>query len=54
GFPDPSQVTGTDVEKRLAFIEVMNGLKKRIDLLASMPLETLDSMALRAIHQQAS
>lgn len=54
GFPDPSQVRGTDVEKRLAFIEVMNGLKKRVDLLASMPLEKLDSMALKEIHHKAS
>ena len=52
GFPDPSQVKGTDLEKKSAFVSVMNGLKKRIDLLASMPLETLDSMSLKAIHTQ--
>ena len=39
GFPDPSQVKGNDLEKKSAFISVMNGLKKRIDLLASMPLD---------------
>lgn len=50
GFPDPSQVVGTDLEKRAAFNEVMNGLKKRIDILASMPLEKLDSMSLKEIH----
>ena len=54
GFPDPSQVGGSDAEKRLAFIEVKNGLKKRIDFLASLPLEKLDSMALREIHQKIS
>ena len=53
GFPDPSQVGGSDVEKRAAFTAVMNGLKKRIDLLASMPLEKLDSMALKDIHNKA-
>ena len=53
GFPDPSQVTGTDLEKRTAFVAVGNGLKKRIDLLASMSLEKLDSMALKEIHQKA-
>ena len=52
GFPDPSQVKGNDLGKKSAFISVMNGLKKRIDLLASMPLETLDSMSLKAIHTQ--
>ena len=52
GFPDPSQVKGTDLEKKAAFTDVMNGLKKRIDLLASMPLETLDSMSLKEIHSK--
>jgi arsenate reductase len=50
GFPDPSQVQGSDLEKRAAFNTVMNGLKKRIDILASMPLEKLDSMTLKSIH----
>ena len=50
GFPDPSQVQGTDLEKKAAFNEVMNGLKKRIDILASMPLEKLDSLSLKEIH----
>jgi protein-tyrosine-phosphatase len=50
-FPDPSQVHGTDLEKRTAFNAVMNGLKQRIDILASMPLEKLDSMTLKAIHE---
>jgi protein-tyrosine-phosphatase len=54
GFPDPSLVTGSDAEKRLAFIEVKNGLKKRIDFLASLPLEKLDSIALREIHHKVS
>ena len=52
GFPDPSQVHGTDMEKSAAFNEVMNGLKKRLDILASMPLEKLDSMSLKNIHTQ--
>ena len=50
GFPDPSQVQGSDLEKRAAFNTVMNGLKRRIDILASMPLEKLDSMTLKSIH----
>ena len=50
GFPDPSQVQGTNLEKRTALNAVMNGLKQRIDILASMPLEKLDSMTLKEIH----
>jgi hypothetical protein len=31
----------------------MIGLKKRIELLASMPLDKLDSMSLKEIHTKA-
>ena len=48
GFPDPSQVQGGDAEKRLAFAEVMSGLKNKIDQLASLPLDTLDAPGIRA------
>jgi len=53
GFSDPSQVQGSDEEKRKAFKDVMIGLKKRIELLASMPLDRLDSMSLKEIHTKA-
>ena len=53
GFPDPSQTQGTDEDKRRAFREVMIGLRKRLDQLASMPLDKLDSMALKNIHTNA-
>jgi len=52
GFPDPSRIQGSDEEKRRSFNDVMVGLKKRIDLLAAMPLDTLDSMRLKKIHTQ--
>lgn len=53
GFPDPSQVQGGDEEKRKAFKDVMIGLKTRIDILASMSLDKLDSMSLKEIHTKA-
>ena len=53
GFPDPSQIQGTDEDKRRAFRDVMFGLKKRIDLLADLPLETLDSLSLKEIHTKS-
>jgi protein-tyrosine-phosphatase len=46
GFPDPSSVQGSDEDKRQAFKDVMWGLKKRIDMLASLPLETLDAISI--------
>lgn len=48
GFPDPSQVEGDDDAKRHAFREVMAGLQKRIDLLASLPIDKLDALSLQA------
>lgn len=52
GFPDPSKVQGSHEVQRNAFFNVMLGLKKRIDLLAQMPLDKLDSMSLQEIHHQ--
>ena len=42
GFPDPSQAEGTDEEKRRAFKDVMLGLRRKIQLLAELPLDQLD------------
>jgi arsenate reductase (thioredoxin) len=47
GFPDPSQVSGSDIDKRRAFRDVMTGLKKRIDMLGALPLEKLDAMSIQ-------
>ena len=56
GFADPSAIEGTDEDRRRAFREVMIGLQKRIELLADLPLETLDQLSrkaeLQAIHRQ--
>ena len=53
GFHDPSKVKSTDIEKKAAFISVMNGLKKRVDILAAMPLDKLDAMSLKEIHSKS-
>jgi len=47
GFPDPSQVHGSDEEKRRAFRDVMYGLKKRIELLSALPIEKLDALSIQ-------
>lgn len=52
GFPDPSQLTGNDDEKRRAFRQVHQGLQKRIDALACLPVETLDKLSLQAEIQR--
>jgi protein-tyrosine-phosphatase len=47
GLPDPAAVEGTEEEKRRAFRDAFLVLKRRIELLASLPVDTLDPLALR-------
>lgn len=47
GFPDPVQVEGSEEEKRKAFLQIMQGLLRRIDALAALPLERLDHLSLQ-------
>jgi len=47
GFPDPAAAKGPDEEKRAAFRAVFLGLKRRIELMASLKLEALDRMAIQ-------
>jgi arsenate reductase len=53
GFPDPSLVQGSDEEKQKAYRDVMIDLKKRIDLLADLPEESLDSLNIKNLHHIA-
>ena len=48
-----NQLLRTEMEKRKEFNEVKSGLKKRLDILATLPLEKLNSMSLREIHTKA-
>jgi arsenate reductase len=45
GMPDPAAVHGSDEETRPGFRDAAVTLKRRIDLMLSLPLSTLDSMA---------
>jgi arsenate reductase (thioredoxin) len=48
GVADPAAVEGTDVEKAAAFRKAFKELETRIKLFTSLPLDSLDSMALKA------
>jgi len=56
GFPDPAAVTGSDDEKRAAFAQTLRQIRNRVQLFLSLPLETLDRMAvenrMRAIGRE--
>lgn len=47
GVPDPAAVTGTETERRAAFLEAYRMLNNRISLLVSLPFESLDQLSLR-------
>ena len=48
GVPDPAAVEGTEEQKRQAFRDAAATLRRRIEALVSLPLDTLDPAALRA------
>jgi arsenate reductase (thioredoxin) len=47
GMPDPAAVERTDETKQLAFRDAALTLKRRLELLLSLPLETLQAMAIQ-------
>jgi protein-tyrosine-phosphatase len=47
GMPDPAAVGGSDEAKMRAFRDTAITLKRRIELLLSLPLERLDAMSLQ-------
>jgi protein-tyrosine-phosphatase len=47
GIPDPAAVDGREAEMRLAFADAMRMLTQRISIFVSLPIESLDRMALQ-------
>jgi len=48
GVPDPAAVRGSEEEKRRAFFDAFVALRRRIELFASLPIDSLDKLALQA------
>jgi arsenate reductase len=46
GIDDPAAVTGPDIEKEKAFVQAFKYLKTRIGVFLSLPLASIDKMAL--------
>ena len=46
GIPDPAAVEGTDEDKRAAFKEAFRLLERRVSLFLSLPIRSLDKLAL--------
>ena len=56
GFLDPAAVEGSEDEKRAVFAQTLRQIRRRVELFLSLPIETLDRMAIekkiRAIGQE--
>jgi protein-tyrosine-phosphatase len=46
GYADPSEGTGTDAEKMEAFTQTLFQIKRRLEIFTSLPLTSLNKMAL--------
>jgi protein-tyrosine-phosphatase len=46
GIADPAAVNGSEAEQRRAFMDAYTVLRRRIELLASLPLDKLDRLTL--------
>jgi arsenate reductase (thioredoxin) len=47
GIPDPASATGNEAEVRLAFADAFRMLNNRISIFVSLPLQSLDKLALK-------
>lgn len=47
GVPDPAAAEGTEAEKHLAFADTYRMLNNRISIFTSLPMNTLDRLALQ-------
>lgn len=47
GLPDPAAVEGSEVARRLAFLDAAMILRRRIELFLSLPVSRLDALSLQ-------
>jgi arsenate reductase (thioredoxin) len=47
GIPDPAEATGTEAEIRFAFADVLRMLTNRINIFVSLPIRSLEQLALQ-------
>jgi arsenate reductase (thioredoxin) len=48
GMPDPAEAVGDEAARRAAFRDALLVLRRRVELMLALPLETLERMALEA------
>ena len=48
GIEDPAAVEGTNIQKEAAFVTAFKYLRNRISILTSLPIKSIDQLALRS------
>jgi len=46
GYPDPSEVQGSDAQRMEAFRQTLHAIRRRLELLTQLPLHNLDKLRL--------
>jgi protein-tyrosine-phosphatase len=54
GYPDPSAGDGNDVQKLEAFRQTLHALKRRLDILTSLPIDKLEKTMLQRTARDLS
>lgn len=47
GYPDPSEMQGTDEQRLEAFRHTLHAIRRRLDLLVNLPLASVDKLMLQ-------
>ena len=48
GYPDPSEGSGSDAQKREAFRQTMIAIRRRLELFVDLPVADIDALTLQA------
>lgn len=54
GYPDPSEVQGTDVQRLDAFRQTLHAIRHRLELLVNLPAASVDKMMLQTAVRSLS
>ena len=54
GYADPSEVEGTDAQRQEAFRQTLHAIRRRMELLVSLPAARLDKMVLASTARALS
>ncbi len=47
GYPDPSEVQGTDAQRLEAFRQTLHTIRRRLDLLVNLPVQSVNKLMLQ-------